>query len=312
MSLVLPSELVVDRLLPTLRSMLAVRLADRGLTQREIATHLGVTQAAVSKYVGGEAGGDERFREDPETVAAADRIAAGIAEGEMDGYDALAEVLSLIDALVDRGPLCTLHEEEMPVLEGLGCDLCVRGSDETVQAEREALADVRTAARTVATTPGLAEYVPNVGTNVGTALPEAADATEVAAIPGRIYVVGGRIEVPANPEFGASRNVATAVIAASAVDPAVRGAVNLVTDDALLAAARELGVDAVEFDPDYENRADRLRDRFEAEDGVPRLAYHRGAFGVEPITYVFGTTGLEAARFLRELVAATSPSDRSD
>ncbi|MFB6266656.1 MAG: transcriptional regulator, partial [Halodesulfurarchaeum sp.] len=32
MSLVLPSELVVDRVLPTIRAMLATRLADRGLT----------------------------------------------------------------------------------------------------------------------------------------------------------------------------------------------------------------------------------------------------------------------------------------
>ena len=54
MSLVLPSELVVDRFLPTVRAMLAERLAERGMTQQEIAAHLGVTQAAVSKYVGGD------------------------------------------------------------------------------------------------------------------------------------------------------------------------------------------------------------------------------------------------------------------
>ena len=306
MSLVLPSELVVDRFLPAVRAMLATRLSDRGMTQQEIAAHLGVTQAAVSKYVGGEPTGEERFRDDPETVRTVELIADGLADGEMDGYDALAELLSLIRRLEDRGPICELHEEAMPELAGFGCDLCVRGADADLQVERDTLANVRKAARTLATTPALAAYVPNVGTNVGMALPGATDVTDVAAIPGRIYVMGGRVKVPANPEFGASKNVSTAALAASAVDPTVRGAINVVTDDALLEAARDLGVDPLEFDPDYEDRADRLRERFERERQVPRVVYHRGAFGIEPITYVYGTTALEAARFVNQLLGHTS------
>ncbi len=113
MSLVLPSELVVDRFLPTVRAMLAMRLADRGLTQREIAAELGVTQAAVSKYVSGESGGDDRFRT-TETVATVERIADGLASGEMDGYDALADLLSLVHSLEDRGPICELTRRRCP------------------------------------------------------------------------------------------------------------------------------------------------------------------------------------------------------
>ena len=302
MSLVLPSELVVDRFLPTVRAMLATRLAERGLTQREIATELGVTQAAVSKYVAGEGGGDDRFRDDPETVATVDRIADGLASGEMDGYDALAELLALIRTLEDRGPICELHEEEMPELRGLGCDLCVRGLDPDVRAERDVLANVRTAARTLASTPGMAAYVPNVGTNVGMSLPDPRDETDVAAVPGRIYAMGGRIEIPANPEFGASKHVATAVIAANAVDSAVRGATNIATDDDLLAAARERGIEPLEFDADYEDRGEHLRNRFADRGTVPRIAYHRGAFGIEPATYVFGSTASDAANLVGELL----------
>ncbi len=159
MSLVLPNELVVDHFLPTVRAMLATRLSDRGLTQQEIADELGVTQAAVSKYVSGDSGGDDRFRDHPETVATVDRIADGLAGGEMDGYDALAELLSLIRSLEDRGPICELHEEQMPELQGLGCDLCVRGLDPSVRAERDVLATVRTAARTLASIPEMAAFI---------------------------------------------------------------------------------------------------------------------------------------------------------
>ncbi len=302
MSLVLPSELVVERFLPTVRAMLAQRLTDRGMTQQEIAEHLGVTQAAVSTYVSGDGGGDDRFRDDPETIATVDRIADGLASDEMDGYDALAELLSLVCTLEDRGPICELHEEEMPALQGLGCDLCVRGFDADVRAERAVLADVRAAARALSSTPGIAAIVPNVGTNVGMALPEASEVTDVAAIPGRIYTIGGRIEIPANPEFGASKHVSTAVLAATAVDPSVRGAINVATDDAILEAADTLGYDTLEFDADYDDRGVHLRERFEKRGGVPRLAYHRGAFGIEPVTYVYGETAVEAAEFVGELL----------
>ncbi|THE63489.1 helix-turn-helix domain-containing protein [Salinadaptatus halalkaliphilus] len=302
MSLVLPSELVVDRFLPTVRTMLAERLAQRGMTQEEIAANLGVTQAAVSKYVSGDGGGDDRFRDDPETTATVDRIADGLSSGEMDGYDALAELLSLVRSLEDRGPICELHEEEMPALRGLGCDLCVRGLDPDVRAERDVLANVRTAARTIASTPGMAAFVPNVGTNVGMALPDASDGTDVAAIPGRIYAMSGRIEIPANPEFGASQHVATAILAATAIDPDRRGAINVATDDALLEAGRARGIDPLEFDADYEDRGAHLLNRFDDRGEVPRLAYHRGAFGIEPATYVFGSTGADAAALLEELL----------
>ncbi|WP_137288386.1 thiamine-phosphate synthase family protein [Natronorubrum halophilum] len=308
MSLVLPSELVVDRFLPTVRAMLATRLADRGMTQQEIAADLGVTQAAVSKYVSGEGGGDDRFRDDPETVATVDRIADGLSSGEMDGYDALAELLALVRSLEDRGPICALHEEEMPSLQGLGCDLCVRGLDPDVRAERDVLANVRTAARSLAGIPGMASAVPSVGTNVGMALPEARDETDVAAIPGRIYAIGRRIEIPANPEFGASKHVSTAVLAASTVDPEIRGAINIATDDGILEAARSRGMDPLEFDADYDDRGEHLRNRFEERGGVPRVAYHRGAFGIEPVTYVFARTAVDAAELVDELLETVSPS----
>ncbi|WP_226012291.1 thiamine-phosphate synthase family protein [Halomicrobium salinisoli] len=302
MSLRLPSEIVVERFLPTARAMLARALDERGLTQREIAAHLGVTQAAVSQYVSGDPDLEERFSGDERMRRTVERIADGFAEETMDGYEALAELLELIRAFEDRGPICAVHEEEMPALEGLGCDLCVRGADGAVLAEREALDAVRRASRRLANAPGIVEHVPNVGTNVAAAVPDAADATDVAAVPGRLQAVNSRVLVPSDPEFGASQRVATTVLAATAVDPEVRGALNLATSDALLDAARDRGIDPLAFDASYEDRGERLRERFRERGAVPRVVYHEGAFGIEPVTYVLGETATEAAELAIELV----------
>ncbi|GAA0468458.1 transcriptional regulator [Halococcus dombrowskii] len=304
MSLRLPSEIVVERFLPTARSMLASELAERDFTQQEIADRLGVTQAAVSKSLGGDGAVEERFRENERMQATMARIADGFAADTMSGYEALAELLELIRAFEDRGPICAVHEEEMPALDGLGCDLCVRGSDDGVLAERDVLRTVRTAVRRVTNTPEIAAHVPKVGTNVATALPEAPDTTAVAAVPGRVHAVGGRVLVPAQPEFGASQHVAETLLAAMAIDPSVRGALNLATSDALLAAAEEHGIDPLRFDADYENRAEHLRERFRERGAVPRVIYHEGAFGIEPVTYLLGADAIEAAALAGDLVAA--------
>jgi predicted fused transcriptional regulator/phosphomethylpyrimidine kinase/predicted transcriptional regulator len=287
----LPSEIVVERFLPTIRAMLAAELADRGFPQREIADRLGVSQAAVSQYLSGEGVEEERFVADARARETVERIADGFEAGTMDDYEALAELLELVRAFEDRGPICAIHEEEMPALAGMGCDLCVRGRDRAVQAEREVLSNVRRAVRRLSKAPNVAAHVPNVGTNVAMALPEAAGETDVAAVPGRIHAMRGGLNVPSNPEFGASHHVATTLLAAVDADPEVRGAVNLATSDRLLAAVPS-GTEAVAFDADYEDRRERLGDHF--ADGVPRIVYHEGAFGIEPITYVLGTSAVDA------------------
>ncbi|MFB6159568.1 MAG: thiamine-phosphate synthase family protein [Haloferacaceae archaeon] len=303
MSLQLPSEIVVERFLPTARSMLAVELDERGFSQREVAARLGVSQAAVSKYLAGDRRGEGRFAEHPRMQATVERIADGFADGSMDDYEALAELLALVRAFEDRGPICAVHEEEMPALDGLGCDLCVRGRDPDLQAERDVLANVRRAVRQLANAPAVVAHVPNVGTNVGMALPDAADPTDVAAVPGRVHAMRGRLNVPANPEFGASEHVAGALLARMDADPGTRGAVNLATGDDLLAAARDAGFDPVVFDASYEDRAARLRSIFADATPPPRVVYHEGDFGIEPITYVFGETAVDAVSTVVDLVA---------
>lgn len=296
-ALTLPSEIVVERFLPTARSMLAVELHERELSQRAIAARLGVSQAAVSTYLNEEHPGEPRLANDLRMQETIGTIADGFAEGTMDEYEALTELLELVREFEDRGPICELHEAEMPALEGLGCDLCVRGPDRARRVERDVLANVREAVRRFESAAPV-DHVPNVGTNVAMALPDATDATDVAAVPGRLHAMRGRVNVPSDPEFGASEHVARTLLAARSARSEAGGALNLRTSDALLSAAREAGLPTVEFDASYEDREERLRELLSEGEGVPCVLYHEGAFGIEPITYVLdrdATAAVETA-----------------
>jgi predicted fused transcriptional regulator/phosphomethylpyrimidine kinase/predicted transcriptional regulator len=299
----LPSEIVADRFVPTARAMLAAELDARGLSQQAIAEHLGVSQPAVSNYVGGEVTLERRFSEDARMVATIEYVAEGFATGEMDSYEALSELVALVHEFEDRGPICAVHEEAMPALDGLGCDICVRGPDEARVAERRVLKSVRRAARSFTSGEGTVAFVPNVGSNIGETLPDPAEATDVAAIPGRLYAIRGRVEMAADPEFGASEHVSRTLLTANAADREIRGAINIATDDRLLDTARERGIEPMKFDADYEDRAERLGELL-AERGVSRVLYHRGAFAIEPITYVLGGSAVKAVELAIDLIEA--------
>lgn len=294
MTLKLPSEIVVESFLPGFRLELAQRLDDRGLTQQEIAEVVGVSQPAVSKYVAGDVDVEDVVVDDPEFKAAVDEIAEGVSSGEMAEFQLLSRTVDLVRGMMDRGPVCELHEREQPSLRGRGCDICIRdaGSAE----ESAVLHSVRRGVRSLRGLDGVAEHVPAVGTNVVEALEDADDATDVAAVPGRVYVMRGGVHVPAEPEFGASKNVAEVVLAATERAPRVRAGLNVATSDDLLEAFTEAGYWTQEFDAGREERGSELAAVF--GDGVPDVVYHRGAFGVEPVTYVLAETAPDAVEKL--------------
>lgn len=302
MTLKLPSEIVVEQFLPTVRSLLVLEFHDREFTQRAIATRLGISQAAVSNYLSAEQTGDQRLTDHPQLQATVASIADGFASGTMDEYEALAELLDLIQSFEDRGPICELHEEAMPALQGLSCDLCVRGRDHAQQAERDVLTTVRTAVRQFATTPSVTTHIPHVGTNIAMALPNATDETDVAAVPGRLHAMRGQVHVPSDPEFGASQHVARTILAARTEMPAIRGALNLRTSEELLTAARDGGITPIAFDASYDDREKRLQTLFEEVDSVPCIVYHKGGFGIEPITYVLDRTAVEVVETMMTLI----------
>lgn len=293
--MLLPDEIVAASVAPTLRALLVRRLAARGLTQLEIAERLGISQGAVSKHLAGRFRVEPLVAENPRVEAVVDRIADGLASRRLSPFEALAEAMSLVRGLESRGPVCELHEREMPALRGLGCDLCIRLAASPVKAEEQVLANVREAVRLLVAAPALAAALPSVGSNVAMALAGAADRAQVAAVPGGLFEAKGAVRAAAPPEFGVSRTVAEVLLGAHAADAAIRGCVNVRPTAAVRERARALRLRVAEIAAEEEGSREAVARRVRAAGGADVLV-QPGALGVEANAYVLGADAVDAAR----------------
>jgi len=296
-------EVVVDEFLPTFRSMLAEALRERGLTQHEVAESLGISQSAVSKYAHGEVERNERVLADERVEQLVERIADGLATGEMTQVQALVEAEVFVRRLERGDLLAELHEAEMPELAGRSGTFDVHDPDSELRTEEQVLASVRAGLRVLENTRGIADLVPNVGSNLVECTPEARDIDDVAGVPGRLFDVKDRLAVPGDPEFGASEHVATVLLAARAGGSDARAALNVRYGTDVVDWLESLGLLAVAFDAEYDDVSEAVRRAIDSEPDAD-VVYQSGGFGIEPIVYLLGPDAEHVAAMARELAAA--------
>jgi hypothetical protein len=292
-------EVVVDEFLPTFRSMLAADLRERGLTQNEVASLLGISQSAVSKYAQGEVEVDPRIREDERVAELVDRLGAGLAEGSMTPVQALVETEVLVRRLERGDLLARLHEAAFPPLAEYEGEFAIHDEDSTLRTAEQILASVRRGLRLLENASGFATLIPAVGSNLVEARPDAVDIGDVAAVPGRILDIKGRAAIPADPEFGVSEHVAGLLLAARGAGSDARAAINVRYTGEVLDRLRPDHVVA-EFDAEADLET-AVATTIKATPGATVL-YQTGGFGVEPVLYVLASDAVTAARTVRGLV----------
>jgi predicted fused transcriptional regulator/phosphomethylpyrimidine kinase/predicted transcriptional regulator len=293
-------EIVVEEFLPTFRSLLAEALCERGLTQSEVADLLGISQSAISKYVHGDVARNERLLADERLRTHVEELADGLASGDVTSVQALVETEVLIRELEHGGTLARLHEAAMPALADYDGTDAVHDPEGGLRAAERTLADVRRGLRVLETTSGFAPVLPDVGSNLVQALPDAESIEDVAAVPGRILDVKGRARIPAEPELGASEHVASVLLAARDAGSEAMAALNVRHDADLLAALEAEGRVTVPFDPDRDVAA-AVPDAL-GPDPTADVLYHEGGFGIEPIVYLLGPDASTVAERVREIV----------
>ncbi len=137
----------------------------------------------------------------------------------------------------------------------------------------------------------LGRLIPEVGSNITYALPNARGPGDVAAVGGRIVRVGNEVRAVGGVAFGASKHVATLTLTAMAFDPAIRSAMNIRYGKDVLRACK--GFQVSSFSRDEEPRGVSTmewgtRKAIKAADSVPDVIYDLGSVGKEPMVRVFG------------------------
>jgi len=107
--------------LPTVRALVARDLIEtHGLTQRDAAKRLGMTQPAISQYKR-ELRGKKRLIEDREVLTQIKAIAAKIASGELNPVSATFEFCEICKLVRKKKLICNLHMASLSVSE---CKIC--------------------------------------------------------------------------------------------------------------------------------------------------------------------------------------------
>lgn len=291
-------ELVVEAFLPTFRSMLAEALSERGLTQSEVASHLGISQSAISKYVHGAVERNDRIQGSERVKAHVEYLADGFVAGDLTAVQALVETEVLIRELEAGGELAELHAELVPELADHDGSFAVHDPESRLRRGERVRSSVRRGLRILENTGGVAARIPAVGSNLVECLPEAETIEDVVGVPGRILAVKGRPTIPADPEFGVSGHVASVLLAARRHGSGARAAVNLAYDPALVSALEASGHTVAEFDPDRDIEA-AIGETIESTPEAS-VVYQTGAVGIEPILYLLGPDAPTVAGVVRD------------
>ena len=312
-----PCEVVQTDFLPAVRSRLAVLLRERGLSQVEIADRMNITQAAVSKYL------RQEVQDTPLTRRAA-ALASRLAEAIMTGGHSAEALVHMVckECMVARirSDICALHRERLPVLDDLDCQVCTHllgGTEPGLQDRSRVLDDLSSALRLLEGDTGFAALVPQVRANLVACGASAQSVDDVAGVPGRITVVGGRARALVGPQFGASRHTAGLLLWAKSVWPPSRACLCISGRPEVVRCAEDAGVDvvrlprpAVEVGEIVGHMSDRTWSS--GDDERPRGLHVPGGVGVEPVLYIFGTTATGLARLAVQIASAVRSAGGQD
>lgn len=150
--------------------------------------------------------------------------------------------------------------------------------------------------------------LPEVGSNMGYAVPGALEADEIAAFDGRIVRTrrGAKLVGPAR--FGSSKHVARIVVAASSHDPSIRCALNLKYSESNLKACREAKLSIASFQRSREPKGVSsmtwgVHTAIRRAGRVPDVIYDKGGLGKEPMIRLLGTTPEDVLTKLKRIKA---------
>ena len=149
--------------------------------------------------------------------------------------------------------------------------------------------------------------VPEVGINIGYALPEAKTPSDVYAMEGRLIRVGNAIGHIGGARPGASKHIARIILAAMKFDGNARSAMNIRFDERAIEICESLGYLVGSFDRKDEPEKTSTMEWgcefvIKALGKVPDIIYDMGGIRKEPMIRILGKNPQDVVDKLRSIV----------
>lgn len=254
-----PCLVFIEQLFSDLRIRIAHNLKAAGFTQAEIAHHVHVSQAMVSKYL-------SQSLEPSEMDEVASEITWMIIHGK-DEKDILLYLCQTCFRWREGGITCNLHNIA-------NCTVCTQLRSPVIMDEKQKVVqNVKEALILLESNPSIGKLMPEVRMNIAMALHNASNPMEVAAVPGRLIPLHGKVTAVSDPEFGASHHLASILIRTGN-----KAVINIKYTKKIHSYLETLTFSCTYTPEEY---ADVLIDE--------------GGFGIEPCAYVFGKDAVDAA-----------------
>ncbi len=293
---------MVNSFLPAIRGLVAHELHRNGVSQGKIAGALSVTQASVSQYLSYL---PERYMKRLENlgveVSVVERYVKLLSvEVTRSPIDAVITLYGFWRSLMVRGNIRHSHVSGLTV--STGCEICERLFETPrIDVGRGlVLAQLEEAIRRIEASANIVVIMPNVGMNLVLADAEAKDESDVAGVPGRIVKVHGRAKATLRPEFGVSHHMAQMLLTARKFDLSYRAAINIKCNHKINGILKEMKIQVLRT-ADKDKLLHRQGDvvvavlysALEKLRRSPSVVIDTGGPGLEPMTYLFGSTAHE-------------------
>lgn len=300
-----PCELVQREYLPLIRSSLAKNLATLGKSQNQIAESLGITQAAVSKYLNQD---ESKYRLYPYVKKFTEQLSTEINSNSIRSDILVKEVCAMCMSLRIGSETCAMHRAAVPILAEENCQICsdlLSGSNPQLATRASVLNDMQRALQIIYQSDVFTSLVPQVRANLVCCGETGSTLHDVAGIPGRITIIDGKARSLIGPRFGASTHTASILLEMRSIWYSARACLCLSGTPDIVKAAQKQKVRIVdlkhsESDPhriaEYvKNNSSRTRSKANTGIHVP------GGLGVEPVLYIFGPSATDLGELSEQM-----------
>lgn len=298
-----PCEIVIKEILPKIRAGVAQQLREENMSQSEIGHNLGITQAAVSKYLGDNPTPEEDLAD------LIDEVSMMILSGNNRPDRMVKSICRTCMYLRIGSSTCRRHRDLIPALEDVDCRICseLLGDQEKEFSSRaELLQEMEEAVRILEDIPDFSILIPQVRANLASCESSPQSIRDVVSIPGRITLLKKRAHAVGAPEFGSSRHTAKILLWANEINDEIRSCLCLSGRQKVRAAAEEIGLHIAALEKSARTANEIIEKSTKVVDSsdftqMYAAIYVPGGHGIEPILYLFGTSPMGLAEKCKKM-----------